>query len=543
METTQPNGAGSPRVLRDLEENLKAQPDMRKAFQALRASERKHRMLLEELELGTMEVDLKGVIVAVHDRFLAMTGYARKDLVGKSGDVLLDDEGRRIMAEALENRKRGVATSYEIPLRHKLGHRIWLLITGAPVRNVQGDVVGSLGIHFDITARKELEVEMQRAMANEALARQRERSLLMKMSHELRTPINAINGLFHLLDSRGWSEEEQVLWHGAQRASAMLRGVVDEVLTLSKLESGTPQVNRHRVNVVEVTSGLAKMNHLLAEQKGLALECACHLKTKNRYLDVDKWLQILTNLLANAIKYTSEGHVTLDIWEEDHRPDWIYAEVRDTGPGIPEEEREAIFTPFGSSGLSDHGGMGSSGLGLSIARELAQLMGGSLLLMPSDVGARFVLEIPAQTWSSEPSDGTSGSAPEVPVWDGSHLHVLLAEDNELNVLVAKALLERWKVACTVVGTGLDALEAMQHATFDAVLLDVQMPNLDGLQTLQRIRSSERALGVVSPKPVFMVTAYADERTRNSAEQAGCTGFLAKPFSPRDLLAVLQSVRP
>ena len=91
---------------------------------------------------------------------------------------------------------------------------------------------------------------------------------------------------------------------------------------------------------------------------------------------MDKWLQILTNLLANAIKYTPKGHVTLDIWEEDHRPDWIYAEVRDTGPGIPEEEREAIFTPFGSSGLSDHGGMGSSGLGLSIARELAQLMGG-----------------------------------------------------------------------------------------------------------------------------------------------------------------------
>ena len=215
METTQPNGSGSPRVLQDLEENLKAQPNVLKAFQALRASEQKHRLLLEELELGTMEVDLEGVIVAVHDRFLAMTGYARKDLVGKSGDVLLDDEGRRIMAEAVENRKRGVATSYEIPLRHRLGHRIWLLITGAPVRNVQGDVVRSVGIHFDITARKELEVEMQRAMANEALARQRERSLLMKMSHELRTPINAINGLFHLLDSRGWSEEEQVLWQGA----------------------------------------------------------------------------------------------------------------------------------------------------------------------------------------------------------------------------------------------------------------------------------------------------------------------------------------
>lgn len=158
----------------------------------------------------------------------------------------------------------------------------------------------------------------------------------------------------------------------------MLRGVVDEVHTLSKLESGTPQVNRQRVNVVEVTAGLAKMNHLLAEQKGLALECACHLTTKNRYLDVDKWLQMLTNLLANAIKYTSEGHVTLDIWEEDHRPDRIYAEVRDTGPGISEEEREAIFTPFGSSGTSDHGGMGSSGLGLSIARELAQLMGGGV---------------------------------------------------------------------------------------------------------------------------------------------------------------------
>ena len=128
-----------------------------------------------------------------------------------------------------------------------------MLITGAPLRNLRGDVVGSVGIHFDITDRKELELENERALASEAMARQRERDLLMKMSHEIRTPINAINGLFHLLDTRAWSEEEMPLWQGAQNASAMLRVVVDEILHLTKLESGAQVVNKTEVNVVEAT--------------------------------------------------------------------------------------------------------------------------------------------------------------------------------------------------------------------------------------------------------------------------------------------------
>jgi PAS domain S-box-containing protein len=540
MESPDAHDIDSPRLLRWMEENLKEHPELLSSFQALHASEFKYRNILEDLDFGYMEVDEEGVITKVHDRFLAMTGYSRTDLLGRKGELMLDDEGRKRMDEVIDRRQKGESSSYEIPLRHRLGHRIWMLITGAPIRNVKGEVIGSVGIHFDVTERKELELEMQRAAHQEALARQRERKLLMKMSHELRTPINAITGLFHLLDSRGWSDEDLTLWQGAQRAANMLRAAVDDILTLTKLEEGRQTVSLQCVDVVEVTAGLAQMHHLLADQKGLRLECGCRLVNKKRRIDTDKWLQILTNLLGNAIKYTSQGKVVLDIWEEPSRPDWIYAEVSDTGPGIAENQRALVFTPFGSSGELDSANMGSSGLGLSIARELADLMGGSLMLIPTEVGAKFLLELPASTWSGPAKEVARGQDKSVPSWDGSGTRVLMAEDNELNIMYAKALMNQWKVDLTVVSNGREAVQACQRGTFDVVLLDIQMPGMDGMEALAQIRASEGA--TLHGVPVYMVTAYADEGTRHRALVSGCTGFVAKPFTPNALLEVLSSTK-
>lgn len=521
-----------------LEENIKGKPELEALLHALLASEFKYRTILEELDLGFLEVDLEGVILRVHPRFTAITGYAEADLLGKQGDFLLDDEGKQMMSEVIEKRKQGTASSYELPVRHRLGHRIWLLITGAPLRNMHGDVVGSVGIHFDVTARKELELENERALANEAMARQRERELLMKMSHEIRTPINAINGLFHLLDTRAWSEEEMQLWQGAQNASAMLRTVVDDILHLTKLESGANVVSKTEVNVVEVTAGLAKMHHLLAEQKGLTLTCSCRLLEKNRRIDVDKWLQILTNLLGNAIKYTPEGEVTLDIFENANRPGWICAEVKDSGPGIDEAERDKVFAPFGGRGVDQASDMGSTGLGLTISRELAVLMGGDLLLMPSPNGARFLVELPAETCGhGQASSLESAPVPQVLAWDGSGVRVLMAEDNELNIMYAQALFDRWNLACVVVGNGREALEAWEKGGVDVLLLDVQMPEMDGLEALTRLRGLERDRGL-EPTPVYMVTAFADEKTRSMAMERGATGFVSKPFSPKEMHRIL-----
>ena len=429
------NTQDSSRLIALLEENLQGQQGLLTQLHNLRASEHKYRTILEELDLGYMEVDVKGIIRHVHPRFLSMTGYSSKDLLGKSGDLLLDEEGKKIMDAVIEARKRGDATSYEIPIRHRLGHRIWFLITGAPIRDLDGRVTGSVGIHFDITERKMLELETKRALAAEELARQRERDLLMKMSHEIRTPINAINGMFRLLDGMKRKPEEEALWQGAQRASAMLRQVIDEVLALTKLEAGSQAVHRTNVKVIEVTRGLVEMHHLIAEEQGVPLACDCRLNNENRSLDVDKWLQILTNLLSNAIKYSEKGKVVLDIWEEENRPDWIYASVSDEGPGISKERRELIFEPFQGMEKEELSELGSTGLGLPIARELALVMGGDLRLVPSEKGAKFILELPAATWSErEESRGDDGEAQTpVPDGDGSGIRVLLAEDNELNI--------------------------------------------------------------------------------------------------------------
>ena len=227
--------ADSSRLVALLEENLKGQTEVIAQLRSLQASEFKYRTILEELDLGYMEVDLEGVVTRVHPRFLAMTGYREKDLVGTRGESMLDEEGQGIMNDVIQARKNGSASSYEIPIKHRLGHRVWMLITGAPIRNLDGNVVGSVGIHFDITSRKLLEIETNRALAAESSARNRERGLLMKMSHEIRTPINAINGMLHLMNHVERTPEHEAIWQGAIRATALLRSVVDDVLNLSKI--------------------------------------------------------------------------------------------------------------------------------------------------------------------------------------------------------------------------------------------------------------------------------------------------------------------
>ena len=538
--------ADSSRLVALLEENLKGQTEVIAQLRSLQASEFKYRTILEELDLGYMEVDLEGVVTHVHPRFLAMTGYRDKDLVGTRGESMLDEEGQAIMNDVIQARKNGSASSYEIPVKHRLGHRVWMLITGAPIRNLDGKVVGSVGIHFDITARKLLEIETNRALAAESSARSRERGLLMKMSHEIRTPINAINGMLHLMNHVERTPEHEAIWQGAIRATALLRSVVDDVLNLSKIEESKPTLKLAKINIVDVTSGVAKMHHLLAEEKGINLNCGCHLDVKNRVLDVDKWLQILTNLLGNAIKYTEEGTVTLNIRNHETRPDWIVAEVIDEGPGIPLEHRERIFQPFGmlesESFITERRtDAGSTGLGLSIARELARLMGGDIKLANTTHGAHFNLEIPARTWQASEVESKTvnneGDVQALPEWDGANLRVLLAEDNDLNILYAKALMEQWNVRVDVAKDGLEALQHFENLEYDVVLLDVQMPNMDGLEVLSRIRREERG----REQRVYMVTAFADEQTRLEAENAGANGFVAKPFDPSELKGVLASV--
>lgn len=534
------NAQDSSRLISLLEENLPDREDILALANALRESEHKHRSILEDMDLGYMEVDVQGVVTQVHPRFTAMTGYAAEDLLGKNGNVMLDDDGRAIMANILKERADGRATSYEVPVRHRLGHRIWLLITGAPLRSLSGDVTGSVGIHFDVTKRKEMEMQTNRAMASEALARQRERDLLMKMSHEIRTPINAINGMFHLMNAQARGSDEDALWQGAKRATAMLRQVVDEVLTLTKLEAGSQKVTPQKVDVRELTEGLAKMHFVLAEESGMQLICTCRLLKTRRVLDADKWIQILTNLLSNAMKYAAVGTVELDIWEEADRPDWIFAEVKDQGQGVSQEMEGRIFEVFGVKDESSRSGMGSTGLGLAIAKEQALLMGGDLFLMPSDKGARFVLEVPSPTWEKKENESAeSGGSHSVPDWDGCHLKILVAEDNDLNILYLKALLQKWNVRFDIVRDGLQAIEALKVTPYDAVLLDVQMPEMDGMSALIALRKMDIKSRSQLALPVFMVTAFADDETRRQAMLHGANGFLAKPFSPEAMLNALK----
>ena len=217
--------------------------------------------------------------------------------------------------------------------------------------------------------------------------------------------------------------------------------------------------------------------------------------------------------------------------------------MADEGRGIPLQHQARIFEPFGLLNSDDPASNyrldeGSTGLGLSISRELAHVMQGELKLVSREIGSCFRLEVPAETWEVPTEKRVDDdTANQVPKWDGSGTSVLLAEDNNINVMYAVALLKKWNVEVDVASDGLEALKLLKRRQYDVILLDVQMPNLDGLETLRRIRAQDKSAQSDSQR-VFMVTAFADSDTRDAATLAGASGFLAKPFSPLELLSVL-----
>lgn len=366
---------------------------------------------------------------------------------------------------------------------------------------------------------------------------------LANMSHEIRTPMNAVVGLANLLEMTSNNPVRQKEFiHTLKVSAQQLMDLINDLLDIAKLEAKQVQLERIPFTLDEVIAEVVSINAVRAKEKGIDLHIerhdACHISILG---DPLRLRQIMMNIVGNAVKFTDEGQVTVALHCESNTDESIMSvrvDVRDTGIGIPAQKLDSIFSKFSQADTSITRKYGGTGLGLSITKSLIDLMGGKITAgSEQGKGSTFTIQIPfmlsgegmqTHTAAFDANEWVSRVSSDVQAAGGGNL--LLVEDFEANILVATSMLKSFGYEVTVAQNGLEALEVVKKKKFDLILMDVQMPVMDGYKATHAIREEERIKSLV-PTPIIGMTAHAMQGDRERCLRAGMDNYITKPFDP------------
>jgi PAS domain S-box-containing protein len=389
--------------------------------------------------------------------------------------------------------------------------------------------------------RRRHDAELARARDEALEASKMKSTFLANMSHEIRTPMNGVIGMTDLLLSSALTEEQR-RWATTLRTSGRaLLTVIDDVLDFSKVEAGKLELERVQFDLREVIDATTDILTEQARSKGLVLEAFIERRVPDKmWGDPGRLQQVLTNIMANAVKFTDRGSVTLRVSLAPHDTNEMRVDVSDTGIGIEAEVIQRLFEPFSQADVSTTRRYGGTGLGLTISRQIVELMGGVIgaTSTPGE-GTTFYFTVPlgraaegGGRGNRRATDGPDAPAHEVP---SNGIRVLVVDDNQVNQTVAAEMLRRSGYEVEIAQDGREAVDATEREAFDAVLMDCQMPVMDGLEATRRIRSREAGDAHV---PIIALTSSSMKGDRDDALAAGMDGFLAKPVTAEALTSTI-----
>ncbi len=516
--------------------------EKQKLDQRLRDQQFYTRSLIESNIDALMTTDPSGIITDVNKQMEALTGCTRDELIGAPFKGYFTDPERAEAAIKLVLSQKKV-TDYELTACARDGKKTVVSYNATTFYDRDRTLQGVFAAARDVTERKRVELELKQAKAVAESASRTKSDFLASMSHEIRTPMQAIIGMVSLLAKTPLSPEQNKYVQIFRRASDNLLYIIDDILDLSKVETSQLDLERTGFSLNDLLEKVTEMVAVRAHEKKLALVCEIAPKVPTDLVgDPTRLRQVLLNLLGNAIKFTESGEVSLRVTPDADSPvpGALRFTISDTGIGIPGEKLGAVFERFTQADSSTTRQYGGSGLGLTISKRLVELMGGRIWV-DSEVGkgSVFSFSVPLEIWA-----GAGGSL-AVPVGTGPEpplpaLKILLVEDSSDNRMITLAYLQDTPYQVEIAENGAFACEMFKAGLYDVVLMDRQMPVMDGLTATRVIREWENA-NYRPATPIIALTAAALKGDREKCLAAGCTAYLTKPIKQEALLQAIKDI--
>lgn len=493
------------------------------------------------------EVDLKGNWKYLNPAWEKLTGYKTQDCIGKPFYKYLEDkEGKTLLRLLNSKQPKSNNFSKTINVITKEGIEKWLDISLKAITNEKDVYEGYIGTIVDISELKRYEFELLEAREKEKLANNAKDDFLSTMSHEIRTPLNAVIGISNLLLIEDPKPEQTENLEVLKHSSEHLLGLVNDILDFNKIASGSLELDQSEMSMGNVLDGIQSIFRTKAKAKNIRFT----IKKDNSLPDFligdsIRISQILTNLVNNAIKFTEQGKVTLDIEVAEQTKDScvLAFEVSDTGIGIPPDKQTKIFSSFAQANTYTTKKYGGTGLGLAICKRLVEIMGGELSVESEvDRGSTFRFYLNLKKVKSI----KTGQVKQIVAEGGStvkqnlkDIRVLVAEDNLVNTMVIKKFLAKWQADFEIVENGQIAFWTAKQEKYDLILMDLQMPVMNGFEASKLIRESDDSLN--RNTPIYALTASAGIDIKTEIEKFKIDGIIQKPFNPDELLQKLLDI--
>ena len=483
------------------------------------------------------ETDGEGKFKFLNPSWEQLSGYTIEETLGKHYSEFLI--GFNDLAyEEIEKIGCDVSRDFKsvVSISTKDGIRKWIEINYKTIADLGQDELGVIGSLVDVTKLKETELELikaQKAMRKAIMAKE---DFLSTMSHEIRTPLNGVIGISNVLIMDNHLESQKENLQALKYSSEHLLALINDILDFNKMEGGKIELEQAEFNFKNLIKSIKRNFKYQAGEKGVDFNVDVDYKVPKMLKgDSTRLSQVLNNLLSNAIKFTHEGEINLTVEkvsENDHSVSLLF-EVQDTGIGISHDKLDRIFEKFKQADPSISSMYGGSGLGLAICKKLLLLQNSDLKVKSvPNIGSKFyfVLNLEKSGSQSKIARASNILGPNSVTFDG--VKVLVAEDNRINQLVISKYLTKWEIEYDIVDNGKRAVESFKQNDYDIILMDLQMPKMNGYEASKEILKYGEFHG--KSISIIALTASAQRDVRFKAETIGMTGFVTKPFKSDEL---------